>query len=135
MKYLLLGLTAVGSAMAAWGIAAFSGIGAGTKRKRDFARQIVDDLRPDQPVHVSDAGAWLVKRDAGIIAFDDRCPHLGCRQNWNPQTNRFECPCHGSIFDLDGNVRQGPAGSPMPRLYLRFTEENRVRLSDKPPAS
>ncbi len=134
MKYLMLCLTVVASGMATWGIATFSSIGAGKKR-REFARQIIEDLRPGQPVHVPDAGSWLVKQDAEIVAFDDRCTHLGCRQNWNPGENRFECPCHGSIFDIDGNVLRGPATKPMPRLYLQPTEGDVIGLVDKPPAS
>ncbi|MDQ7781331.1 MAG: ubiquinol-cytochrome c reductase iron-sulfur subunit [Desulfomonilaceae bacterium] len=135
IKYLLLSLAVAASGMAAWGIAMFSGIRQGKKSTRQFSRQIIDDLRPGQPVHVSEAGAWLIKRDDEVVAFDDRCTHLGCRQKWNSQESRFECPCHGSIFDIDGNVQRGPAVSPMPRLYLRYSEGNEVRLVDKPPAS
>ncbi len=38
-----------------------------------------------------------------------RCPHLGCAMKWNPQEHSWDCPCHGSRFDSDGRLLDGPA--------------------------
>ncbi|WP_347559675.1 FAD-dependent oxidoreductase [Clostridium sp. AM58-1XD] len=38
-----------------------------------------------------------------------RCPHLGCELEWNPAENSWDCPCHGSRFDYDGNLIDNPA--------------------------
>ena len=38
-----------------------------------------------------------------------RCPHLGCQVEWNPDERSWDCPCHGSRFDMDGNWIDGPA--------------------------
>ena len=38
-----------------------------------------------------------------------RCPHLGCALKWNPAERSWDCPCHGSRFDADGNLLNGPA--------------------------
>lgn len=40
---------------------------------------------------------------------DVRCPHLGCQLAWNPEELSWDCPCHGSRFDVDGNLLNGPA--------------------------
>ncbi|CUU08498.1 cytochrome b6-f complex iron-sulfur subunit [Candidatus Thermokryptus mobilis] len=37
------------------------------------------------------------------------CTHQGCTVNWVNSSMQFQCPCHGSKFDKDGNVIQGPA--------------------------
>jgi glycine/D-amino acid oxidase-like deaminating enzyme/nitrite reductase/ring-hydroxylating ferredoxin subunit len=41
--------------------------------------------------------------------IDPRCPHLGCQLEWNPDELSWDCPCHGSRFDYDGRILDGPA--------------------------
>lgn len=38
-----------------------------------------------------------------------RCPHMGCELTWNPDEKSWDCPCHGSRFDVDGNLLDNPA--------------------------
>ena len=38
-----------------------------------------------------------------------RCPHLGCALKWNKQEHSWDCPCHGSRFDEDRHLLDGPA--------------------------
>ncbi|MGN0779453.1 MAG: FAD-dependent oxidoreductase [Aristaeellaceae bacterium] len=38
-----------------------------------------------------------------------RCPHMGCPLRYNPANRRWECPCHGSTFDVLGQVEAAPA--------------------------
>ncbi len=60
---------------------------------------------------------WVVRRsETEVVAFSPICPHLGCRYDWNPGQARFECPCHKSVFGLDGNVLSGPAPRPLDAL-------------------
>ena len=37
------------------------------------------------------------------------CPHMKCNLIFNNVEKTWDCPCHGSRFDIDGNVIQGPA--------------------------
>jgi len=38
-----------------------------------------------------------------------RCPHLGCKLSWNADEGTWDCPCHGSRFDREGNILDNPA--------------------------
>lgn len=38
-----------------------------------------------------------------------RCKHLGCKLNYNEKEHTWECPCHGTRYDNQGNVIDGPA--------------------------
>ncbi len=53
-----------------------------------------------------------------VVAFDARCPHLGCAVRGASQL--FICPCHGSLFALDGTVKGPPATSGLTRLTSSF---------------
>jgi len=47
--------------------------------------------------------------DGGFLAISRKCTHLGCTVPWVADKNRFICPCHGSSFDITGNVISPPA--------------------------
>ena len=39
----------------------------------------------------------------------DKCPHFKCPLLFNEEEKTWDCPCHGSRFDLDGNLLYGPS--------------------------
>ncbi len=41
-----------------------------------------------------------------------RCSHMGCRMEWNPDEDSWDCPCHGSRFDREGGLLDEPAKLP-----------------------
>jgi glycine/D-amino acid oxidase-like deaminating enzyme/nitrite reductase/ring-hydroxylating ferredoxin subunit len=56
-------------------------------------------------------GKTGVYRDeaGGLHAVSLRCTHLGCLLRFNAAERSWDCPCHGSRFDVDGEVLEGPA--------------------------
>lgn len=47
--------------------------------------------------------------DGAVHALSAACTHMGCYVKWNPAEKSWDCPCHGSRFDIDGKVIHGPA--------------------------
>ncbi|MGW5366587.1 FAD-dependent oxidoreductase [Actinopolymorpha pittospori] len=43
------------------------------------------------------------------------CSHLGCPLHWNSAERSWDCNCHGSRFDVDGNILNSPATRPISR--------------------
>lgn len=37
------------------------------------------------------------------------CAHLGCELTWNEVTQTWDCPCHGSRYEHDGKLVEGPS--------------------------
>jgi glycine/D-amino acid oxidase-like deaminating enzyme/nitrite reductase/ring-hydroxylating ferredoxin subunit len=87
--------------------------------KRFFGDKLTDvepmslaELQPGQ-------GAIIIHNGEKVAAYKDpagqirgvsvACTHLGCDVQWNPAEESWDCPCHGSRFDPDGKVIQGPA--------------------------
>jgi len=64
---------------------------------------------------------WAIRRSpAEVTVFSPICTHLGCRYDWEPNSGRFLCPCHGSLFGLDGKVLAGPAPRPLDTLPVKI---------------
>jgi Rieske Fe-S protein len=62
-------------------------------------------------------GGFVSKDEQGKVqVFAQNCSHLGCSVALNPKEKTLDCPCHGSIFRLDGSVLHGPAAYPLSHL-------------------
>ena len=49
----------------------------------------------------------------GVLVMSWRCTHLGCTVPWVTAEGKFDCPCHGSIYNEKGEVLAGPAPRPL----------------------
>ena len=76
-----------------------------------------------------DIPAVIFNRDGKIMAQSLVCTHLGCTLEESP--TGFDCPCHGSRFDENGEVLAGPAQKPLRLLRVEVLEDGRVKLHTK----
>lgn len=60
-------------------------------------------LRPQLAINASESSLNLIKPTV------PRCPHMGCALKWNHHEHSWDCPCHGSRFDKEGELLNNPA--------------------------
>ncbi len=65
---------------------------------------------------------YLSRLEGGVLAMYRKCTHLGCVVPWVPnepseddisEHGKFNCPCHGGIYDRFGVVHAGPPPRPL----------------------
>jgi glycine/D-amino acid oxidase-like deaminating enzyme/nitrite reductase/ring-hydroxylating ferredoxin subunit len=72
----------------------------------------VDELAAGEGgiVEISGEKAAASRDEEGVVhAVSPACAHLGCLVSWNTAEATWDCPCHGSRYDRDGRVIQGPS--------------------------
>lgn len=62
----------------------------------------------------------------GLMPLYQRCVHLGCRVPFCPESQWFECPCHGSKYNTAGEYKLGPAPRSMDRFKIQVDEAGTV---------
>lgn len=67
--------------------------------------------------------AVLPSMEAGVVALYQKCPHLGCRVPSCATSQWFECPCHGSQYNMAGEKKGGPAPRGMDRFATSVTAD------------
>ncbi len=81
-----------------------------------FQRKRVDGWK----ITAEKSTAWVVKTPSNeVVAFSPICTHLGCSIHWDDPTKKFVCPCHNSVFNMDGTVVGGPAPRPLDRFEVK----------------
>lgn len=83
----------------------------GTKKLKEL-----DEVAPGQAKVVTLHGEKLAvyRNEAGNLSvLSAICPHLKCVVHWNDAERTWDCPCHGSRFDIQGEVIEGPSLHPL----------------------
>lgn len=63
------------------------------------------------------------REGSGYRALSATCAHLGCRVRWEAERSQFLCPCHGGVYDREGQVVSGPPPRALDRLNVRVNPE------------
>jgi menaquinol-cytochrome c reductase iron-sulfur subunit len=124
----------IGSGLAAI-LGAFALRPATITRERWVKAGAVSDLTPNVPVpcvlSLSRQDGWYRERarktvflvwdgTSSVHALSATCTHLGCQVRWEADATRFRCPCHGGVFDANGQVLEGPPPRPLERVEARL---------------
>ena len=70
--------------------------------------------------------------DGGFLALSRTCTHLGCTVPWVDKEMKFACPCHGSAFDITGDVINAPAPRALD-IYAIIIENNIIKVDTRRP--
>jgi Rieske Fe-S protein len=104
-----------------------------------WAKKVAISL--DKVEKLKDAGGSLILKikdkkvlfiresQESIRSLDPTCTHNKCQVAYNADKNTIDCPCHGSRYDLEGNVLQGPAPEPLKSFETYIDDRNRIILS------
>lgn len=60
---------------------------------------------------------------SAVLAVDSLCTHQGCTVDWDSEAGVLACPCHGSKFNPDGGVVEGPATAPLGSFEAKIEED------------
>ncbi len=75
----------------------------------------------DSPLEKNDS-------DPRLTVLSPICPHLGCEPQWHKGQKLFICPCHHSIYQLNGKRIGGPAPRPMDQLPVRIASDGSISV-------
>jgi ubiquinol-cytochrome c reductase iron-sulfur subunit len=99
-----------------------------TKKEIDAARSVnlgsLPDPQADDKRVKAGKDQWLVL--VGI------CTHLGCIPLAHQGAyDGWFCPCHGSVYDTSGRIRQGPAPTNLPLPPYKFLSDSKIRIGEE----
>jgi menaquinol-cytochrome c reductase iron-sulfur subunit len=78
------------------------------------------------------SAAWLRRIDeTNFEAFSVNCTHLGCPVNWIQSSDLFLCPCHGGVYNQEGQVVAGPPPLPLTKYPVRV-QAGQVQILTSP---
>ena len=62
-----------------------------------------------------------------VVAFSQKCTHLGCVVYYQPDEERWHCPCHEGNFDTrTGAVISGPPPRPLGRIDVEIRDDGQI---------
>ncbi len=65
----------------------------------------------------------IINRGGNLYALSAICTHLGCFVKWDKNKEELFCPCHMAKYDLNGNVKSGPAPKPLFALKANLIKD------------
>jgi ubiquinol-cytochrome c reductase iron-sulfur subunit len=98
-----------------------------TPAEIEAARKVDPKTLPDP---VADEVRTKEGKAQWLVVYGN-CTHLGCVPLGNQGAfNGWFCPCHGSVFDTAGRIRQGPAPINLPIPPYTFVSDTKIRIGE-----
>jgi nitrite reductase/ring-hydroxylating ferredoxin subunit len=130
---LVAGSLSIGAATAGFLIATFRFLVPNVlyEPSRRFDVGVPADFPPGSATFLADQRLFVFNQADGLYVISSVCTHLGC--NVKRGLSGFACPCHGSQFDDNGRVVQGPAPKPLQWYSLSLSPRGRLVVNlDQP---
>ena len=75
----------------------------------------------------ADPAILLRVDDSQVVAFSQKCTHLGCVVYFQPDEARWHCPCHeGNFSALTGDVISGPPTRPLGKIEVEVRDDGMI---------
>lgn len=97
---------------------------------KEFKIGKIDDY-PEGVNFLSDKQIFVVRNQNLIRVVSGVCTHLGCPVKWEPERERWECHCHGSVFNQEGVAIKGPARNPLPWYSVSLSPDGRLFVNER----
>lgn len=97
--------------------------------------RVSPDRCPEGVTYLERHRLFLVRRGRTFRALSGVCTHLGCSVAHTASGRGFRCPCHGSRFDEEGRVVEGPARRPLPWLAVEQAADGSLVIDRSRPVS
>jgi len=65
--------------------------------------------------------------ESDVVGFSQKCTHLGCVVYYEPDEERWHCPCHEGNFEVrTGDVISGPPTRPLGRIDVEIRGDGMI---------
>lgn len=102
--------------------------------KRNTGKQNLGNLNlaegESKKVVYGEMPVLIIKTPNKLVAYNAFCTHLNCIVNWDKQSGKIKCPCHGGVYDCDGNVVAGPPPKPLAKVAVLQNDKGEVLLGE-----
>ena len=116
LKLIGRGFLGFGSLLGLGGLVQFLGYEPDPPAPTEIQVGLVSDFPNGSKTVLPTVPALLIRNAGQFKAYSLVCPHLGCKAD--VLVDKIVCPCHGSRFDLNGQLLHGPATKALKELRV-----------------
>lgn len=85
-----------------------------------------------EPFRYSEGKFYVIHTEDGVGALYWKCVHLGCTVPWIAGRHQFVCPCHGSVYEYNGQRVSGPAPKSLNAMPVTVNGDGSIVVNTNP---